>query len=161
MRELTEAEVAWLAGIYEGEGSCSITTGRAIRIEIVMTDKDIIERLQTITGVGTIQTLPPRKTNHKEAYRWGIGGINAVVFFESVMPWLGQRRKQRAQDAISNWKTNKKQSSRGDAYCVNNHEFNAPGNKRTKWGSCHLCNLDASKKYREKRRSQRPPETTV
>lgn len=33
MNEMTAAEVAWLAGIYEGEGSCAITSGRAIRVD--------------------------------------------------------------------------------------------------------------------------------
>ena len=87
MNELTPAEVAWLAGIYEGEGSCSITSGRAIRVEIVMTDKDVVERIQLLTGLGSVASLAPRGENHKTAYRWSVGSVKAVDFLTAILPY--------------------------------------------------------------------------
>lgn len=155
MNEVTPVEVAWLAGIYEGEGSCAITNGRAIRVEIVMTDKDVMERIQFTTGLGSIRTVPRRTEDYKEAYRWSIGSSDAVTFLQTIMPWLGSRRKERAQAAIDNWNNNKKQSASGDKECVNGHAYDTPNNKRTKYGTCHLCNLEASRRYREKAKSRR------
>jgi len=147
MRDL---EVAWLAGLYEGEGSCNITSGRAIRIEIAMTDEDIINRIHSLTGVGSVKTAPKRKANYKQVYRWSIGGIAAVNLLQQMMPWLGDRRRIHAENAINNWRTNKSQAARGDDSCIHGHLYSAPGNRRTKYGTCHLCNLEASKRYREK-----------
>jgi hypothetical protein len=151
MNELTDVQVAYLAGIYEGEGTCKITRGRAIRVDIVMTDQDVIHNIVNITGLGHVRTLPQRSENHKTAYLWGVGSGDAVAFLEAIYPWLGQRRGQRALDAINNWRTNKSQSSNVDTHCVNGHSYEAP-NRRTKYGTCHLCNLEASRKYREKKR---------
>lgn len=149
MNELTESEVAWLAGIYEGEGSCAITSGRAIRVEIVMTDRDIVERIYTLTGCGSVRSLSRRSENHKDAFRWSIGSVEAVTFLNLVLPWLGSRRAERAKNAIDNWNTNKSQSTAGDTTCINGHSYEPP-NKRTRYGTCHMCNLEASRRYREK-----------
>lgn len=156
MNELTPAEIAWLAGIYEGEGSCAITSGRAIRVEIVMTDQDVMERIQRLTGLGSVRSLPQRDEKYKRVYRWSVGSLDAVEFLNAVMPWLGQRRAERAEKAVANWTANKRQSSRGDLECVNGHAYDAPGNRRTKYGTCHLCNLAASQRYREKKRTVVP-----
>ena len=151
MKQTTPEQVAWLAGIYEGEGSCAITSGRAIRVEIVMTDEDTMQRVQSFTGLGSVRSLPPRSENHKPAWRWSIGSADAVEFLQTIMPWLGSRRAERAQKAIENWTSNRKQSTAQDTECVNGHSYEAP-NKRTKYGTCHMCNLEASKRYREKKR---------
>ena len=157
MNELKESDVAWLAGIYEGEGTCTITKGRAIRVEVVMTDEDVVKRVYDLTGCGTVRTLPQRREDYKPAYRWSIGSVDAVNFLTVVLPWLGQRRAQRANEAIENWNTNKRQSTTGDVSCVNGHRYDDAGNRRTKYGTCHLCNLEASRRYRERIASQPQP----
>lgn len=151
MNELKELDVAWLAGIYEGEGSCAITSGRAIRVEIVMTDQDVMSRIHSLTGCGSLRSVAQRAENYKSAWRWSVGSGEAVDFLQAILPWLGERRSQRAQEAIANWHTNKKQSSPFDTECVNGHPYNMENNRRTKYGTCHLCNLEASKRYREKK----------
>lgn len=153
MNDLMPSQVGWLAGIYEGEGSCAITSGRAIRVEIVMTDKDVVDRVCALVGFGVVHTLTQRNEKHKPVYRWSIGSSEAVEFLTLILPMLGKRRSARAKDAITNWQTNKKQSSRGDSKCVNGHDYDARGNRRTKYGTCHFCNLEASKRYREKKRA--------
>jgi intein/homing endonuclease len=157
---MNESEIAWLAGIYEGEGSCAITNGRAIRVEIVMTDRDVMDRIQSITGLGSIHIVPARGKKHKEAYRWSIGSFEAVQFLLMIAPWLGERRAARAQKAIDNWNTNKRQSTKGDTQCVKGHAYDAPDNRRTKYGTCHLCNLEASRRYRERIRARIKPDAS-
>ena len=50
---MTDLEIAWIAGILEGEGcfTCDTKTTR-LRVQCVMTDKDIIDRLHNIVGKG-------------------------------------------------------------------------------------------------------------
>jgi hypothetical protein len=157
MNKLTESEIAWLAGIYEGEGCCKISSGRAIGVEIVMTDEDIIQRLHELTGVGYVHTLAQRNEKYKQVYKWNVGSADAVEFLTTILPWLGKRRSIRAKNAITNWQTNRKQSTAGDISCVNGHRYDTPGNRRTKYGTCHLCNLEASRRYRERIASQPQP----
>lgn len=152
MNELLPAQTAWLAGIYEGEGSCAITSGRAIRVEIVMTDKDVIERIHTLTGLGAVHSLPCRNEKYKDAFRWSIGSVDAVEFLTAILPWLGKRRSERALEAVKNWNTNRSQSVSTDTECVKGHAYDAPNNRRTKYGTCHLCNLESSRRYREKKK---------
>ena len=120
-----------------------------------MTDQDVVNNVANITGLGSVHTLPRRTEKHKDAYRWSIGSSDAVEFLNSIMPWLGARRSARAQEAIDNWTTNKRQSSKTDSECVNGHAYDATNNKRTKYGTCHLCNLEASRRYREKFKKER------
>jgi len=65
---MTAPEAAWLAGILEGEGS--FLSGKSIAIQVTMTDLDVLERLQPITGLGR------------------------------VLPWLGARRSVAASQLL-------------------------------------------------------------
>lgn len=155
MNDLSSEEIAWLAGIYEGEGSCSITNGRAIRIEITMTDKDIIDRICNLTGLGRVRILPSRNEKYKQAFNWGLGSLNAVSFLNVIMPWLGERRAARAKAAVKNWTTNKRQANKTDTECTKGHLYDISSNWRAKDGSCHLCHLDACRRFRAKKKAAR------
>jgi hypothetical protein len=52
LRPLTDIDQAWLAGIVEGEGTFSRPNSRWGLVRVVMTDKDVIDRLATMTGIG-------------------------------------------------------------------------------------------------------------
>src|SRR5712691_5575847 len=71
--EISAAEVAWVAGILEGEGCW--TQRRATKprwwVAVRMTDKDIIERLAEVTGIGRVTPAPSRR-GHKMAWAWQV-----------------------------------------------------------------------------------------
>jgi len=153
LKDLTEAQVAWLAGIYEGEGSCSIQgTGRAFAVTITMTDGDIINRVFELTGIGSVRTF--QRKEYKRCYIWAVSSINAVNFLETILEWLGERRASKAKEAINNWKVNKKQASKNDTMCIRGHSFDPP-NKRNKNGTCYTCALGWRAKYRAKKRIEK------
>lgn len=94
--DITEAQIAWLAGILEGEGCWTTASNEYnLRIAVKMTDKDIIQRLHDITGVGTLNDNQPReKPHHKQAYCWFVSKATDVLWVtELVYPWLGERRQ--------------------------------------------------------------------
>jgi hypothetical protein len=71
-RGMTSAELAWLSGIIEGEGSF-VTAGRRFgAVRAVMTDKDVIDRLAAVSGVGTVYAVKARKPHHKQAWAWQV-----------------------------------------------------------------------------------------
>jgi|SRR5215472_6792722 len=61
-------EIAWAAGLYEGEGSCFINARGAISVTLGMSDLEPVSRFHQIVGVGTIysyENKPPRKPVHR------------------------------------------------------------------------------------------------
>lgn len=90
--DISSAEVAWVAGILEGEG-CWTGSGNKWRIAVRMTDVDIIERLHTLTGVGTIGKSEAPKPKHRQCYYWFVTkDIDKLWLTNLVLPWLGVRR---------------------------------------------------------------------
>lgn len=99
----TTIDMAWLAGLYEGEG-CVVwkTTKRnSSAISLSMTDEDIVRRIHDLTGIGTVVILKPRKDHHKAAWRWSVNKQEDVhIFLNAVLPFLGHRRRERALQAL-------------------------------------------------------------
>lgn len=91
---MTSEEAAWVAGILEGEGCFDGNAGKACypRIRVQMTDLDVIERLQSLTG-GRI-TYPKNKRAHwKQTALLVINGRSLVEpVLRAVRPWMGARR---------------------------------------------------------------------
>ncbi len=92
---------AWAAGTIEGEGSIVFTNvkGRTLsrRCEIVvsMTDKDVIQKLHRVLGVGTM--CGPYKGKNKARWTWSVQ--NQKGCFDTllrIMPYLCERRLAKA-----------------------------------------------------------------
>jgi hypothetical protein len=89
-------EAAWIAGILEGEGCWTTHAGRKNWLVAVrMTDQDIIERLQRLTGIGRV-TMEESARGHKTAWAWQISARPHREWLTlTVWPWLGVRRRER------------------------------------------------------------------
>jgi len=77
---MTEAEAAYIAGLFDGEGTITYkkykekkTNGTydywRISMEIAMTDESVLIWLTEVLGCGTLNKKP-RKNGHKMQYRW-------------------------------------------------------------------------------------------
>ena len=96
----TSEEIAWAAGLFEGEGTFSFSQQRA-RASMASTDIDVLERFRGIVGVGGIGAVSPRKPHHKPAWQWWANGADAEAVFNAFAPWLGERRRKRGGEVIS------------------------------------------------------------
>lgn len=97
---MTPEDVAWVAGLFEGEGCVFLQFGRYPQLIVQMTDRDVIERLARIVGNGNITTPTPRPGT-KQLYRWTKQGREFVeTFYNYVGPWLGERRNQQFLKAL-------------------------------------------------------------
>lgn len=87
----------WLAGVFEGEGS--LTNGKingvGMQLTISMKDEDVIKRLYSIAGRGTLEG-PYRRNNPKWSpmFRWAVRRRTDVLYVVRGM-WddLGTRRR--------------------------------------------------------------------
>ena len=111
-RQPTEVELAWLAGIWEGEGCWGYKKGRTrtysngkvytetpyLKMQIQMTDKDVMERVSEIMDGRKItytDTPAHRAAGQKPSYVLSCQGEAAVKWTELMKPFLGNRRKEK------------------------------------------------------------------
>jgi hypothetical protein len=102
IRQISDVDLAWLAGLLEGEGAFMVhhepttETRRArvvIRIAVHMTDRDVVERVREIVGLGTVLRKPPGKRHHKETFRWAISAkAPTLKLMQILRPHMGERR---------------------------------------------------------------------
>ena len=94
--DMSDAEVAWIAGVLEGEGCWTrCGTHGGWRVAVRMTDEDVIRRLQVITGIGTI-TVESSKKGYKTAWCWCVAArVHREWLTVQVWPWMGERRRSR------------------------------------------------------------------
>lgn len=94
----TDADWAWAAGIFEGEGSFATSRSGAFRMQVKMTDHDVLLRLQGIVGgtvYGPYAYQQPDGHTRKPAWVWNTDGTDAAAIARRFAPWLGQRRLAR------------------------------------------------------------------
>lgn len=112
MLNLTETDIAWIAGLLEGEGYFGIDnrskdryeiskTPPAPFIKISMVDEDIIQRLSKLLDKSYFS--PSRKTvTGKQVYTLHIGEKEKVLFIlQKILPYMGMRRGERITESIS------------------------------------------------------------
>lgn len=101
-----DIEIGWLAGIVEGEGSIMVIypKDRAYRLRICveMTDLDIITRLHTLTGMGTIVSTNRNNPNWKPTWRWQVQAKKEVVALAKLLrPHMGSRRTEQIDKLLA------------------------------------------------------------
>jgi hypothetical protein len=97
--DITAVEVAWVAGILEGEGCWSQKRASPSYwwIAVRMTDEDIILRLRDLTDIGRItEDLRPGRPGCKKAWAWTVTVKQHREWLTvKVWPWMGERRRAR------------------------------------------------------------------
>lgn len=95
-------EVAWAAGIYEGEGYTCICkskkdgyVGQTAQVVVAQKGPEILHRLKRYFG-GSVNAIQGKHPH----YRWVICGARARNFLISVYPHLSERRRDQASPVI-------------------------------------------------------------
>ena len=115
--DLSEIEIAWLAGLIEGEGNFGLDSRSAKRykvstappspfLRISMTDQDIIERVSKLVNKKCFS--PTRLTAAgKRVYTVHIGDRTTLTtLLPRLFPYFGKRRQEAVQeclDALTEW----------------------------------------------------------
>ena len=95
---MTDTEkLFWFIGLFEGEGSFSMTHKYAKCITITSTDRDVLERVYESFG-GTIITPTLRRENWKQEYVWYTNKIESSKLINKILPYLSVRRSIRANE---------------------------------------------------------------
>jgi hypothetical protein len=107
--ELTTANIYWLAGIWEGEGTFGwmkngqSMVGACARTSVNMCDRDVVERLATLLRCKRIHHRPKRGA-HKDQWVVVLLGRRAVGLMMMLYPLMGERRRARIREILLEWK---------------------------------------------------------
>jgi hypothetical protein len=101
---LSEVQWAWLAGLFEGEGSIVLKKESAtVQVGIVMTDRDVVATVNSLfpSASGVLQHTGARD-RRKQQWGWKLYQRDDVTdFLTGILPWLHGRRSQRAKEALA------------------------------------------------------------
>ena len=102
----SSSELAYLAGVFDGEGSFGIWSRgkdkkKGFRASIEMTDEDVIMKFLVYFKVGTIMYIKQSAQHHKPTYRWKIDLENAVNVIRKMLPYLSKRRQAKFHETVN------------------------------------------------------------
>jgi hypothetical protein len=102
-----ETEIAWAAGLFEGEGTVGVYVdkrGRKPRpsAALSMTDEDVVRRFAAVIGSGSVFGQQPRGRGRKVLWRWQSRSKPTIRAMAAAFgPYLGERRKQQMAAAVA------------------------------------------------------------
>jgi len=99
-------EIAWAAGLFEGEGCWQIRRrdGKVASVvaTLASTDADVVEKFAAIIGFGTIRVVQPANPNAKTQYWWsGSKRSDVKEMAAAFLPHMGERRRARAVEILA------------------------------------------------------------
>lgn len=153
VNQMTEGQIGWMAGIFDGEGSVCDDGKNGVRLQIEMTDQDTIEKVKEFTGVGNISVVPPSKDNYQIKYKWRVGTKEDVItLINLILPWMSLRRTERMKKALDRLSSN-----RGKLLPIKHGTFR--GARREKYYGLEPCDdcREAEKIYLKEYNTNRRP----
>lgn len=103
---LDTRQLAWLAGLMEGEGTFPKATPampRRPRTAISMTDCDVIERVCALWGTRLYIHIP-KVQRYKAVFRTELVGGSAVALMTLLRPHMSARRQAQIDESIATYK---------------------------------------------------------
>lgn len=101
------SELAWAAGLFEGEGCFYLrraTGKRSVHLGacLAMADEEIVRRFSEVVGVGVVAKNQRRlqRPHHSVTWRWQANGPAVSIVYELLGPWLGTRRRTRYAEIL-------------------------------------------------------------
>lgn len=141
---MDKTEIAWAAGIFEGEGSI-VTPNRLL---MGMTDEDVVRRFQKAVGVGSLHL--ERLEDKKDRWIWRVSNFE---HFQAVVamfwPWLGERRRARAIAMLTK-DPSRFDGARATATCGSRARYNAG----CRCGPCRKAASEWHKHHRRRKRAE-------
>lgn len=105
--QTTIAEIAWVAGWLEGEGSFTSPL-RSPRISATNTDLDVLERVCRLLGAAWYPCKTDRRHQTKPLWLFHLCGKNAIAWMLTIYPFMGRRRRSQIRSVIAKWHTQRK-----------------------------------------------------
>lgn len=160
----TDAEIAWFAGIFEGEGTFETSKRSTARMTIAMSDRDIIERIDKVFPCGRAlavrndEGMRARYVDPKPMYVWRLGtGAAITEVIASILPWLGERRSARAQEVLDHLAKRQQPGEPRSTHCKRGHALTGDNlirrGGKSPYVRCRICSVEKQRAHYERRRA--------
>jgi hypothetical protein len=115
LQGMDRCDLLWVAGLLEGEGcfrlhrDCQRSGSKRYvyyrpRVICAMTDLDVIERLQRVTGMGRIALGRKTAPHHKPCWQWTVSRDgDAISLMKALHPHRGERRRANIDEILTRW----------------------------------------------------------
>jgi hypothetical protein len=102
---MTLSEIAWAAGLFEGEGCITHNGhgGKCPKLIMCTTDKDVMDRFVRVVQIGHLRLRGAKlQAHHQDQWEWRVLGFESVQATIALL-WfgLGARRRARAKEILS------------------------------------------------------------
>lgn len=126
-------ELAWAAGIIDGEGCISIhknlpnpkihrvSPHYTLTIQVAMTHEETVRRMKAVFGVGSVGSYTPKNTTHKPYWMWTCSSSDAVEVIKSVQGFLVTKAVQARIGLIFTRRRNTQQGSKAVPVWITRH----------------------------------------
>lgn len=92
---MTKEEIAWLAGLLEGEGYFHLR--HTPKISLAMTDEDVIAKVAKLFRKKYIK-IRKDVPNRKDVFRTEVFGMQALWLMKLIKPYMGSRRSAKIEE---------------------------------------------------------------
>lgn len=139
----TDIEIAWLAGLLEGEGCFMIQHHASPSIQLAMTDFDVVAKAAKIMEMGTnrifIKSKNKERANEKPCYVLRCDGPEAFVWMRAIRHHMCDRRGAKIDEVISTVKSKRPHIDKGRDHCRKGHSIKDPSEYYTKMDGGRQC----------------------
>jgi hypothetical protein len=98
---VSETELAWAAGFFDGEGSTMVARCKPkaveyyyFRLSVGQTNPETLERFQrAVGGMGAISGPRLRKDGRKPFWQWQLTGQKGIEVMEQLWPYLSEEKR--------------------------------------------------------------------
>ena len=132
----TTGEIRQIVGLLEGEGSFSYKDG--LRINLAMTDADVVHTAKRIMGSDKRVYVEP-KGRFRTQYRLVVSSTLAASWMMTIYPFMGVRRRGQIAAALAKWRV-ARGASQDRRTCPQGHPYDRQ--RISKLGTTHRqCSL--------------------
>jgi len=94
--------MAWAVGLFEGEGTIHLRREGGAKLELRMTDEDVVRRFCAVVGAGQVYGPVATREGWKPNFHWVSGRRQDVErILQTFIPMLGKRRLDKAAEAMA------------------------------------------------------------
>jgi hypothetical protein len=90
---MKKTDLAYLAGLVDGEGTIGISPQQNVRVAIAMTEEFLPKWIHMSFG-GKIYLHKQRRVNWKRLTEWVVNGEEANIFLTAILPYLRIKKPQ-------------------------------------------------------------------
>ena len=90
-------DIAWAAGIYEGEGSVARLRKNGIQVQVGQKESWLCDRLRDRFGGSVLK----REMNDQPFFTWAVSGARARGFLLTIYTLMSPRRQDQIVEAVS------------------------------------------------------------